>query len=150
MQEQLSQIFTELGLSGYADAWILQVFVVVFLTMLANFISNRVFRRLEAQLVKTSNVWDDILLHAARRPIALLIWVLGLSLAFELTDPGADTIVMNVVEPLRRGLVIVMIAWFLIRFIRQAEGVLVSEDKVKNPMDETTVGALGKLLRLFI
>lgn len=150
MQEQLSQIFTQLGLSGYADAWVLQVFVVVFLTMLANFISNRVFRRLEAQLVKTSNVWDDILLHAARRPIALLIWVLGLSLAFELTDPGADTIVVSVVEPLRRGLVIVMIAWFLIRFIRQAEGALVSEEKVKNPMDETTVGALGKLLRLSI
>ncbi|MBR9867223.1 MAG: mechanosensitive ion channel [Oceanospirillales bacterium] len=150
MQEQLSQVFTELGLSGYADAWIFQVFIVVFLTMLGNFISNRVFRRLEAQLAKTRNIWDDILLHAARRPIALLIWVLGLSLAFELADPGADSILVTLVDPLRRGLVIVMIAWFLIRFIRQAEGALVSEDKVKNPMDETTVGALGKLLRLSI
>ncbi len=150
MQEQITQIFAELGLSGYADAWILQVFVVVFFTMLANFISNRVFLRLEEQLAKTRNVWDDILLYAARRPIALLIWVLGLSLAFELTDPADDSMLVGLVDPLRRGLVIVMIAWFLIRFISQAESVLVSKDKVKNPMDETTVSALGKLLRLSI
>ncbi|RTE65702.1 mechanosensitive ion channel family protein [Amphritea opalescens] len=150
MQEQLAQVFTELGLDGYKDAWIFQVFLVVFITMLVNFISNRVFGRLEEQLAKTRNVWDDLLLHAARRPIAMLIWVLGLSLAFELTDPETGSVLVKLVEPLRRGLVIVMIAWFMIRFIRQAEGVLVSEEKVKNPMDETTVGALGKLLRLSI
>lgn len=150
MQEQLTDVFTQLGLTGYKDAWIFQVFVVVFITMLANFVSNRLFQRLEAQLAKTRNIWDDILLHAARRPIALLIWVLGLSLAFELTDPEIGSVLVKLIEPLRRGLVIVMIAWFLIRFIRQAEGALVSDEKVKNPLDETTVGALGKLLRLSI
>lgn len=150
MREQLTEIFTQLGLTGYEDAWIYQVFLIVFLTMLANFISNRVFRRLEAQLAKTRNVWDDILLHAARRPIALMIWVLGLSWSLELMDLQPDSLLLTTVEPVRKVLVIVMIAWFLIRFIRKAEGALVSEEKVKKPMDETTVGAIGKLLRLSI
>lgn len=150
MREQLTEIFSSLGLNGYEDAWIYQVFLIVFLTMLANFISNRLFRRLEAQLAKTRNVWDDILLHAARRPIALMIWVLGLSWALELMDLPADALLLVTVEPVRKVLVIVMIAWFLIRFIRQAEGALVSVDKMKTPMDETTVGAIGKLLRLSI
>ena len=150
MREQLTEIFTQLGLTGYEDAWIFQVFLVVFVTMLVNFFSNRVFRRLEMQLAKTRNVWDDILLHAARRPVALLIWVLGLSLSLELMKLQSDSLLLTAVSPVRKVLVIVMIAWFLIRFIRQAEGALVSEDKVKKPMDQTTVGAIGKLLRLSI
>ncbi len=150
MREQLTEIFTQLGLTGYEDAWIFQVFLVVFVTMLVNFFSNRVFRRLEMQLAKTHNVWDDILLHAARRPVALLIWVLGLSLSLELMRLQSDSLLLTAVSPVRKVLVIVMIAWFLIRFIRQAEGALVSEDKVKKPMDQTTVGAIGKLLRLSI
>ncbi len=150
MREQLTEIFSTLGLADYEDAWILQVFVVVFLTMLVNFVSNRVFRRLEAQLAKTHNVWDDILLHAARRPVALMIWVLGISWSLELVELQDDSLLLAVAEPIRKVLVIVMIAWFLIRFIRQAEGALVSEEKVKKPMDETTVGAIGKLLRLSI
>lgn len=150
MREQLTEIFTQLGLTGYEDAWIFQVFLIVFLTMLVNFFSNRVFRRLEMQLAKTRNVWDDILLHAARRPVALLIWVLGLSLSLELMKLQSDSLLLTAVSPVRKVLVIVMIAWFLIRFIRQAEGALVSEEKVKKPMDQTTVGAIGKLLRLSI
>ncbi|WP_290699273.1 mechanosensitive ion channel family protein [Amphritea sp.] len=150
MREQLTEIFTQLGLTGYEDAWIFQVFLVVFVTMLVNFFSNRVFRRLEMQLAKTRNVWDDILLHAARRPVALLIWVLGLSLSLELMKLESDSLLLTAVSPVRKVLVIVMIAWFLIRFIRQAEGALVSKDKVKKPMDQTTVGAIGKLLRLSI
>lgn len=150
MQEQLNQWFELLGLADQASIWIVQVFLVVFLTMLANFFSNRLFRRLELQLTKTKNVWDDILLAAARRPVALLIWVLGLSWALEIVDLQTGTVLLGVVEPLRRVLVIVMIAWFLIRFIRLAEGALVCPDKIKKPMDQTTVGAMGKLLRLSI
>ena len=150
MQEQFSQVFSWLGLNGHNDIWILQIFVVIFLAMLANFFSNRLFRKLEAQLARTKNVWDDILLHAARKPVALLIWVLGISWALEIVDHQTGTLLLNVVEPLRKVLVIVMIAWFLSRFIRQAEFALVNPEKIKKPMDQTTVGAIGKLLRLSI
>jgi len=150
MQEQFDQWLSALGLATQSSGWIIQVFVIVFMTMLLNYLSNRIFHRLERQLVKTANVWDDILLAAARKPVALLIWVLGASWALEVVDQQTGTILLDVVQPLRRVLVIVMIAWFLNRFIRLAEGALVHPEKIKKPMDETTVRAIGKLLRLSI
>ncbi len=150
MGDQLSELLAAAGLSGNESAWIIQVFIIVFLAMLANYLSNRVFNKLEQKLSLTRNVWDDILLAAARKPVALLIWVLGASWALEVVDQQTGTILLDVVAPVRRVLVIVMIAWFLVRFIKRAEVALVQPEKIKKPMDETTVGAIGKLLRASI
>ncbi|MEH6575741.1 MAG: mechanosensitive ion channel family protein [Amphritea sp.] len=150
MLSEFSEWFNSYWPGDSESGWIMQLFVIVFMTMLANLLSNRVFRRLEVQLAKTHNVWDDIMLAAARRPVALLIWVLGGSWALEVIDQQTGTILLNVIEPIRRVLVIVMIAWFLIRLIRLAEGALVHPEKIKKPMDQTTVGAIGKLLRASI
>jgi MscS family membrane protein len=135
---------------GQDTRWMLRVFLIVFMTMLVNYLSNRVFRRLHERLKQTSTVWDDLLLSAARRPIAALIWIFGAAWALEVIDRQTGTVLMDVVDPIRRMGVIVLITWFLIRLIRRAEVALVSPDKVKTPMDQTTVGAIGKLLRLSI
>lgn len=150
MLAQFSELFNRYWPGGAESSWVMQVFIIVFMTMLANYLSNRVFHRLEIQLSNTRNVWDDILLAAARRPAALMIWVLGGGWALEVVDQQTGTVLLDVIEPLRRVLVIVMLAWFLVRFIRLAEEALVHPDKVKKPLDQTTVGALGKLLRASI
>ncbi len=150
MLAQFSELFNRYWPGGGESSWVMQVFIIVFMTMLANYLSNRVFHRLEIQLSNTRNVWDDILLAAARRPAALMIWVLGGGWALEVVDQQTGTVLLDVIEPLRRVLVIVMLAWFLVRFIRLAEEALVHPDKVKKPLDQTTVGALGKLLRASI
>ncbi|MBN3560601.1 mechanosensitive ion channel family protein [Aliamphritea spongicola] len=138
-------------IAGHVDnSWIVVVFSIVFLTMLANFFSNRMFNRLAEQLAKTRNIWDDILLLAARKPVALMIWVIGGSWALNVVDRSTGSDFMSVADPARRVLVIVTIAWFLIRFIRRAEIALVSPEKTTKPMDQTTVGAMGKLLRASI
>ncbi|WP_020679761.1 mechanosensitive ion channel family protein [Marinobacterium rhizophilum] len=131
-------------------SWMLRVFLIVFMTMLVNYFSNRLFRRLHLRLMQTDTVWDDLLLSAARRPIAALIWLFGAAWALEVIDRQTGTLLMDVVDPMRRIGVIVLITWFLIRLIRRGEAALVSPDKVKTPMDQTTVGAIGKLLRLSI
>ena len=138
-------------IAGHVDSnWVVLVFSIVFLTMLANFISNRFFNRLADQLMKTRNLWDDLLLLAARKPVALIIWVIGGSWVFTVIDSHTGSNFMSAIEPVRRVLVIVAIAWFMTRFIRRAEIVLVSPDKTRKPMDQTTVGAMGKLLRASI
>lgn len=135
---------------GPETSWMFRVFVIVFMIMLVNYLSNRLFHRLHQRLELTVNVWDDLLLAAARRPIAALIWVFGAAWALEVIDRQTGTLLMDVVEPIRRMAVILLFAWFLIRLIQRAELALVSPDKVKTPMDLTTVGAIGKLLRLSI
>ncbi|MFC6672424.1 mechanosensitive ion channel family protein [Marinobacterium aestuariivivens] len=135
---------------GPESRWVIPVFLIVFFTMLANFLSNRVFGFLHERLSRTRTIWDDLLLNAARRPIAALIWVFGGAWAVEVIDRRTGTSLLEVVDPLRRMAVILLLTWFLVRLIKGAEQVLVSPDRVKNPMDLTTASAIGKLLRLSV
>ncbi len=65
--------------------WI-QVFVVVFLALLFDFIQRRIFKSLKKRLERTRNPWDDALLDALTAPISMMIWVLGIALAAAFLD----------------------------------------------------------------
>lgn len=131
--------------------WVTQVFAVVFSALLADFFQRRVLRSLAKRLEKTSNPWDDALLESLRRPLSLLIWVLGISFAAQIAAAQAEIEIFSVVVPARNVLVIVSFAWFLVRFINQAEGNIVSIREAKGePVDLTTLDAITKLLRLSV
>ena len=61
--------------------WSWQVFTVVALTLLLNFIVSRVLKRLQQHYSTSTKEWDDALLEAARTPASILILVMGLSWA---------------------------------------------------------------------
>ena len=133
------------------NRWIAELFVVVFLVLLADFLQRRILNRLAKRLQKTANPWDDALLAAIRRPLSLLIWVLGLSYAAELAARQTAATVFELIEPAREVLVIVILAWFLVRFIRQVEINIVELRKTRGePVDVTTLDAIAKLLRLSV
>ena len=67
-------------------AWVIQVFIIVFLTLLANYIAVRLLDRVQQQMLRTSNLWDDALVAAARRPAAFAIWVIGIAWAAEVVQ----------------------------------------------------------------
>ena len=127
--------------------WIIEVFVVVFIALLAKMLLGRFFNHLAERFAKTDNLWDDTLLDAARRPAGVLVWAIGLFWALEIVRQHADTALFEIVEPARRVVVIGLIAWFLVRLIRGTEEVLVTPRPGKKPMDHTTARAIGKLLR---
>ncbi|WP_231877024.1 mechanosensitive ion channel family protein, partial [Oleiphilus sp. HI0067] len=128
----------------------MEIFAVVVLTALASYISKRIFKRVEIQFTKTENLWDDALLHAARRPVSLGIWIVGLSMAAYTADQYSNVVVFDFVEPIQRIGVIFCLTWFVVGFIAQTETLLIDPDRVEEPIDETTVHALGKLLRASI
>jgi len=131
--------------------WITQVFAVVFFVLLANFFQRRLLRSLAKRLEKTSNPWDDALLEALRRPLSLLIWVLGISFAAQIAAAQAKLEIFSIVEPARNVLVVVALTWFLVRFIKQAEGNIIATREAKGtPVDLTTLDAITKLLRLSV
>jgi len=129
--------------------WINQVFVVVFITLVAAYIQRRVFNKVYRRLQKTKNPWDDALVDALRRPATALIWVLGISLAISIIQSHAEVPIFKAVGSIRDVLVMVLIAWFLLRFINNAEGNIISKNR-KDPVDETTVRAIGKLLSIAV
>ena len=143
----LQQIWQQLGLSSPDKFWIIEVFIVVFLTLLASFVLGRMLNRLALKLERTRNIWDDILLEALRRPAMLLVWAVGLAWAARIIDQRTDTTLLAIVEPARDVVVIVLLTWFLLRLIRGVEGGLMDPERLQKPMDETTAHALSKLLR---
>lgn len=145
-----AEFWQQLGVENSPSLWIVEVFVVVFITLVANLLLVAFLRRVERKFKQTKNVWDDILIHAVRKPAAFAVWVVGLSWAVQLVDLQSDTSLLSAAEPVRKVAVIVLLAWFLTRLIKGLEGALVSADKMKKPMDETTAHAIGKLLRVSV
>lgn len=130
---------------GYG--WIAEVFVVVFLALLAAYILKRFFDRMEARFQATPNRWDDTLLEAGRRPAVFIIWAIGLFWALDIVRRHSDSALFDAIDPVRRVVVIVLITWFLTRLIQGAERLMSDPVKTEKPMDVTTARAVGKLLR---
>ncbi len=153
VQQWLEQYFS-IGAEG---GWLLTVFSIIFLTLVCALFAKLFFNRLAVQLQKTTNQWDDILLAAIRRPIIFMIWLLGGSIAvyagnFVVGDGGSasSNALLALAQPVRKVGVILLIAWFFIRFIRLSEVKLIDPTGISTSMDHTTVSAFAKLLRLSI
>lgn len=130
-------------------SWILSVFLVVLLTSVVNFFAKRLLIKLAHTLDKTRTRWDDILIDAAVRPLNWLIWIIGITFAADIIYTKTEAPIFMVNATLREIGILVIITWFLLRLIKGAESVLVSEE-AESPVDKHTAEAVGKLVRLAI
>jgi MscS family membrane protein len=126
------------------NAWIAEVFVIVFLTLVVDAVQKVVLRRVEKRLARTKTIWDDALVYSIRAPISVIVWIVGLSYVGAILEFKAT-------ETLRSIGVIVVVAWALIRFVRQIEERVIrageiSEDKI----DRTTAYAIAQLVRVSV
>ena len=148
----LSMFFNDLEwpVFGFGYAWVLQVFLVVFATMIANYIARKVFDRLERKAQSTRIRFDDILIETARRPLRFFIWVVGILYAADIVRNVSQEPIFDVIDSIREVSFIILFTWFLVRALRQAEQTVQKEGFLDKPMDATTASALGKLLRLSV
>ncbi len=132
--------------------WVLQAFVVVFAALMLDYAQRRVMGRVQRALeVRTKTVWDEALIAAVRRPLSLLIWVLGIAFAADIARKATDAEIFVAVGPIRELGVIAAFTWFLLRLVRNAEAAYkagVERKEVK--ADITTIDALSKLLRMSV
>lgn len=147
----LSEIADYLAAYFGRETWIIQVFIVVFLTALLNWLQKRVLARLTVKLRATRTYWDDALLDAARRPFSFFIWILGLTFAADIVKSETEAAIFGAVGPLRDVGVIFVLAWFLVRFIKRAEANIISKKQTAGAdYDQTTLDAVAKLLRVSV
>jgi len=133
------------------DAWVLQVFVVVFLTLVLAFVLKRVLKHVHAKLESTNNPWDDAFISALYKPLTTLVWIIGIAFAVQIIETESRAAIFAAVKPMRDVGIIATIAWFLVRFIRAAEkNIVARNEKTGKAVDLTTVDAIGKLLRLSV
>jgi len=126
------------------NTWIIQIFVIIFAALLIDFFQKKLLRRLQARLIKTSNLWDDAIIHAVIKPFSVLIWLAGLTMALEVAGFA------NVTKFFEVG-VIVVLSWSIIRLIGYIEQNIIYRQKLKGiNVDKTTADAISQLLRVSV
>ncbi len=130
---------------------ITQIFLVVLAVVVANFFLRRALAKLEERTLHTATPWDNALVSAARKPLTVLAWIIGIAFAAQIVHTETDAAIFEAVGPARTVGVIACLTWFLIGFIRNAQDSVVQQRVARGePLDRTTVDAIGKLLRVSV
>lgn len=133
------------------NSWVLQVFSVLLLLLLAGYLQRRVFTRILASTKLTKNPWDDAVIHAMQKPLTWLIWGAGLLFALQIVAAETELMVLSAVGPVRELAIISLLVWFLLRLISAIEiNILDPNFDTGEALDETTWSAVSKLLRMAV
>ncbi len=130
--------------------WIIEVFVLVLLTTIAALLVKHLLIKLLQQAKQSQTLWDDALIEAAAKPLHWMIWLLGLSLSAQIAAAQSEINLLKSAVPVRQVGVILLLTWFVVRFIHRVEPRYIDPAFSKKPMDTTTVMAVGKLLRISV
>mgnify|MGYP005989180431 CR=1 FL=1 len=145
MNWEMAQIY--LGLGETDMHWVIRVFLIVSITLIINFIVHRILMRIDKQLERTKTPWDNVLVSAAQKPAGAFVWLVGLSVAAEVSGTEIDPDLSSLISAVREVGVVVLLTWFILRCISESEKAIVNSDKVKTNVDYTTASAISKLLR---
>ena len=135
------------------EPWVWQAFVVVFLTLVASYTARRLLLAWGRRLERTPTPWDDALVDSIRRPLRVFVWVVGIAFAASLVPVAGEGTIFEAVDAARDVGVVACIAWFLVRFVSEAEKNLVargSDADAGTGPDRATLDAIAKLLRVSI
>jgi len=126
------------------NVWIAKIFAIVFLTLLFDTIQKVVLRRLQKRLLRTKTIWDDALVYSLRAPASVIVWIVGLSLIGAVLNFGMT-------ETFRSLGIIIVVAWALIRFVRQIEERVIGRGEIsEEKIDRTTAYAIAQLVRVSV
>lgn len=130
-------------------SWIISVFIIVLLTVVANYFARKLLLKLTEKMSKTRTLWDDVLVDAAGRPLTWVVWIVGIAFAADVIYAATGVPIFQATDSIRDMGVLVTLTWFLLRFIKGAEVAMVSQDG-DGAIDKHTAEAMGKLIRLAI
>mgnify|MGYP001075600048 CR=1 FL=1 len=141
----LESPLTGLGVSPIAVLRGVELFVIVLLTVFGAFFVRRIVSGFKERATKTQSTWDDTFFAALQGPARSLVWVIGLSFAFERASVGLD--LEAFFPPLRAALVVAVLTWAIIRFIDRIQRRIMTESD-PDGLDLTTIEAIGRLIRI--
>jgi len=129
------------------NSYLLQAFLVVFASLLLDYIQRKTLQSLHAKAEKSKSEWDDAIIGAMKKPNSLIIWAGGLYLATEIIQEATGAVIFDAMVPLRDTVIIAAIAWFLVGVIKRGEKNLIEGER---EVDPTTVDAIAKLLKISV
>lgn len=150
--EKTKELLNNLGLSevmNIIDMWMINAFLVIFLTLLINHLLKRFINTLEEKTKATKTPWDEAIIYSIRKPLSLLIWILGLCFAAMIINAVAEVDLSKIIITVRKLGIIICVLWFFVRASSQLEkNYITLQISEENNYDKTTAEAVGKLVRL--
>lgn len=145
----IESVSTAIGLKP----WALTVFLIVLIALFIDFIQRRLMKHLAQMVASSANLWDNALHHAAGRPMTLLIWLIGITLAAQAipVEGEGQLLDASLIINLRHIGVLFALAWFLVTFVKNIEkNIIQNALRDGRKIDQTTVNALGRVVRITI
>ena len=141
------------GLAG-GDAmtlFSLHVLLVVLVIVLFNYLLRRVLTRFGKATHKADTLWEQALATSAKRPLSVLVWVIGISFMGQMAQVQTNAAILAVIRPVQIIGVIVCLGWFLAGFVCNVKGAIIRR-RIANgaEVDKTTADAIAQLLRITI
>lgn len=131
--------------------WMVWIFLILFATALVALLTNRILQFVSHMLGKTGSRWDDIAIEAARKPLRVFIWVMGVSLGVDVISAEAQAGIFHEIAAFREIAFVILIAWGLLLFIRKGEKHFIEQRQQKGePVDVTATNAITKLLKISV
>ncbi|MCH9609838.1 MAG: hypothetical protein S4CHLAM45_02000 [Chlamydiales bacterium] len=119
--------------------WIIQVFIVVTITLVADLIQKKIFSRL---LKKDHKPWNTVFLESASAPLSLMIWSISLTFCASMFQSEASIPILSAIPTIRKMSGIAAIGWFLYRLISNGEKRLPQKKS-----DRATAKTISQVLR---
>ena len=91
----LEQIWQYVEQFDREKLWIVYIFAIIFIALLVDLMQKIILGHIQKRLKDTKNVWDDALVHAVRRPLSLLIWIIGLTMALQVMDFKPANVILS-------------------------------------------------------
>jgi MscS family membrane protein len=131
--------------------WAIIVFLIVLAAMLIDFVQRRLMRRLGDIVSNTENLWDDAIFHAAVRPLSLLVWLIGITLAIQVIPAQDEGSLLHdeLIGRLRQIGILYAVTWMFYTLVRNIENNIIAKARrEQRDVDQTTVAALGRVVRV--
>jgi len=127
--------------------WIVYICMVIGITTLLQILGKRVVHHLTIRAERLNIIFGEALLKAISIPMVFLFWLLALSFCCSiiLTHKKYYFLAVNHLQ-IRTVLIIIILCWALVRFIRRLEALYI-QARIKNNkvIDKTLIHALSQL-----
>ena len=132
----------------YAHTWLVHLCSVSGIAILLTYTCYLFYQKIHPRLTQKEYFITNALLEAIYGPLVVFIWVKAITSIIDVFTARMEDTFVHLVWKLREAGLLLLLAWVFIRFIRLFEEQLLLGHLAKKHPDETTVQAIGKLLRV--
>lgn len=130
--------------------FVAKMLLIVLITVIVDVASRLIVRKMAALAQKNRTGWDDALIEAIGPPAYWLIWVVGLTVAFQISGMMSDDVI-DMLNIARILVVIVLFAWFLFRLTEEFGRNLVGKATLSGGIiDQSSVDITSKLIKITV